>query len=227
MNNLQGAATANSINPSGHELYNEQHESVAVMFASIPYFDKFCNESHNSKTISSYVALLNEIICDFDKLLLKNKFSGIEKIKTIGSTYMAAAGLRPGSGSLVSARDSNASQLNQQRQQHTCHSIMAFGHSNLGPDLQGERRLMPSQINLTCMIQFATSLMSVLNRISKRSPQNFKLRVGVNTGPVVAGIIGVQRPFYDIWGDCVNVSRFFSLIDSLNFVTTLSSTRHP
>lgn len=30
------------------------------------------------------------------KLLLKPKFSGIEKIKTIGSTYMTASGLRPG-----------------------------------------------------------------------------------------------------------------------------------
>jgi hypothetical protein len=29
-------------------------------------------------------------------LLLKPKFSGIEKIKTIGSTYMLASGLRPG-----------------------------------------------------------------------------------------------------------------------------------
>lgn len=40
--------------------------------------------------------LIEQIICDFDKLLLKPKFSGIEKIKTIGSTYMLASGLRPG-----------------------------------------------------------------------------------------------------------------------------------
>ena len=35
------------------------------------------------------------IFCLF-KLLDKNKFSGVEKIKTIGSTYMAATGLNPG-----------------------------------------------------------------------------------------------------------------------------------
>jgi adenylate cyclase 2 len=40
--------------------------------------------------------LLNEIVCDFDKLLEKPKFSCVEKIKTIGSTYMTAAGLTPG-----------------------------------------------------------------------------------------------------------------------------------
>lgn len=71
-----------------------------------------------------------------------------------------------------------------------------------------ERRLVLSQqkLNLICMVQFATSLMRALNGINKQSFQMFKLRVGVNTGPVIAGIIGAQRPFYDIWGDCVNVS---------------------
>lgn len=37
--------------------------------------------------------LLNEIICDFDQLLLERKFADIEKIKTIGSVYMVASGL--------------------------------------------------------------------------------------------------------------------------------------
>lgn len=37
--------------------------------------------------------LLNEIIADFDELIEHDEFDGIEKIKTIGSTYMAAAGL--------------------------------------------------------------------------------------------------------------------------------------
>lgn len=66
--------------------------------------------------------------------------------------------------------------------------------------------LSQQKLNLICMIQFATSLMSTLNGINKQSFQVFKLRVGVNTGSVIAGVIGAQRPFYDIWGDCVNVS---------------------
>lgn len=67
-----------------NELYHEQHDSVAVMFASIPHFYEFYDESDISKQGLGCIALLNEIICDFDKLLLKNKFSRIEKIKTIG-----------------------------------------------------------------------------------------------------------------------------------------------
>lgn len=67
-----------------HELYHESHQGVAVMFASIPHFYEFYDETDVSKQGLGCIALLNEIICDFDKLLLKNKFSRIEKIKTIG-----------------------------------------------------------------------------------------------------------------------------------------------
>ncbi|NEQ84718.1 MAG: adenylate/guanylate cyclase domain-containing protein, partial [Moorea sp. SIO2I5] len=32
------------------------------------------------------------------------------------------------------------------------------------------------------------------------------LRIGINTGPVVAGVIGIQKFIYDLWGDAVNVA---------------------
>ena len=41
------------------------------------------------------IRLLNEIICDFDDLLHQPRFKGVEKIKTIGSTYMVATGIKP------------------------------------------------------------------------------------------------------------------------------------
>lgn len=66
------------------ELYHEQHSGVAVMFGSIPHFHEFYDETDFSKRGLNCIALLHEIICDFDKLLSKNKFSRIEKIKTIG-----------------------------------------------------------------------------------------------------------------------------------------------
>lgn len=69
---------------------------MGVMFASIPNYKEFYDETDVNKQGLECLRLLNEIICDFDKLLLKPKFSGIEKIKTIGSTYMIASGLRPG-----------------------------------------------------------------------------------------------------------------------------------
>lgn len=47
-------------------------------------FTEFYDETDVNKQGLECLRLLNEIICDFDKLLLKPKFSAIEKIKTIG-----------------------------------------------------------------------------------------------------------------------------------------------
>lgn len=133
------------------------------------------------------------------------------------STYMAAAGLRPANTNL--ARNSTSSSVmtnapvQEVQKQVGCKLGSRLNASTDGLQQlvvgQEERRPMLSQqkLNLICMIQFATNLMSTLNGINKQSFQGFKLRVGVNTGPVIAGVIGAQRPFYDIWGDCVNVSN--------------------
>uniref|UniRef100_A0A670KA74 Adenylate cyclase type 2 n=1 Tax=Podarcis muralis TaxID=64176 RepID=A0A670KA74_PODMU len=80
-------------NLKNEDLYHQSYDCVCVMFASIPDFKEFYTESDVNKEGLECLRLLNEIIADFDDLLSKPKFSGVEKIKTIGSTYMAATGL--------------------------------------------------------------------------------------------------------------------------------------
>ncbi|XP_059217173.1 adenylyl cyclase 78C isoform X2 [Stomoxys calcitrans] len=73
------------------ELYSNMHNLCGVMFASIPNFQDFYSEDiDNGKAC---IRILNEIICDFDELLEEPRFASIEKIKTVGATYMAASGL--------------------------------------------------------------------------------------------------------------------------------------
>uniref|UniRef100_A0A674I7U8 Adenylate cyclase type 2 n=1 Tax=Terrapene triunguis TaxID=2587831 RepID=A0A674I7U8_9SAUR len=157
-------------NLKNEELYHQSYDCVCVMFASIPDFKEFYTESDVNKEGLECLRLLNEIIADFDDLLSKPKFSGVEKIKTIGSTYMAATGL--------SATPS---------QEHS---------------QEPERQYM----HIGTMVEFAFALVAKLDVINKHSFNDFKLRIGINHGPVIAGVIGAQKPQYDIWGNTVNVA---------------------
>ncbi|KAI4466400.1 adenylate cyclase type 1 [Holotrichia oblita] len=77
------------------ELYSQYRDEVGVLFASIPNFSEFYSEVVNKGM--ECIRVLNEIIADFDQLLDEERFSNIEKIKTVSATatYMAASGLNP------------------------------------------------------------------------------------------------------------------------------------
>ncbi|CAF92377.1 unnamed protein product, partial [Tetraodon nigroviridis] len=158
-------------NWKNEDLYHQSYDLVCVMFASIPDFKEFYTESDVNKEGLECLRLLNEIIADFDELLSKPKFSGVEKIKTIGSTYMAATGLNASPG------PEHASQEHDRQYMH-----------------------------IGTMVEFAFALVGKLDVINKHSFNDFKLRVGINHGPVIAGVIGAQKPQYDIWGNTVNVA---------------------
>ncbi|XP_043995200.1 adenylate cyclase type 2b isoform X3 [Gambusia affinis] len=157
-------------NWKNEDLYHQSYESVCVMFASIPDFKEFYTESDVNKEGLECLRLLNEIIADFDELLSKPKFSGVEKIKTIGSTYMAATGL------------------------------------NVAPGPDSTQEHDRQYMHIGTMVEFAFALVGKLDVINKHSFNDFKLRIGINHGPVIAGVIGAQKPQYDIWGNSVNVA---------------------
>ncbi|XP_036398029.1 adenylate cyclase type 8 [Megalops cyprinoides] len=77
------------------DLYSQSYEKVGVLFASIPGFSDYYEQKEISHQDVECLRLLNEIIADFDELLDEPYFEDIEKIKTIGSCYMAASGLSP------------------------------------------------------------------------------------------------------------------------------------
>uniref|UniRef100_A0A6Q2ZNF5 Adenylate cyclase type 7 n=1 Tax=Esox lucius TaxID=8010 RepID=A0A6Q2ZNF5_ESOLU len=157
-------------NKKNEDLYYKSYDCVCVMFASVPDFKEFYTECDINKEGLECLRLLNEIIADFDELLSKPKFSGVEKIKTIGSTYMAAAGLSGTPGQ----------ENNQDRERQ--------------------------QAQIGNMVEFAIALIGKLEGINRHSFNSFRLRVGINHGPVIAGVIGARKPQYDIWGNTVNVA---------------------
>ncbi|XP_070534342.1 adenylate cyclase type 3-like [Ptychodera flava] len=60
--------------------------------------------------------------------------------------------------------------------------------------------------HLSDLVEFSLALRESLDKINQQSFNNFILRIGLNHGPVLAGVIGARKPHYDIWGNTVNVA---------------------
>ena len=64
----------------------------------------------------------------------------------------------------------------------------------------------PRSDHAIAMAQFAIEMRSELQRINERLGESIDIRIGINSGPVVAGVIGTKKFIYDLWGDAVNVA---------------------
>ncbi|XP_018378348.1 PREDICTED: adenylate cyclase type 6 [Trachymyrmex cornetzi] len=60
--------------------------------------------------------------------------------------------------------------------------------------------------HVVAMADYALRIREQLVYVNEHSFNNFRMRVGINIGPVVAGVIGARKPQYDIWGNAVNVA---------------------
>ncbi|XP_040283059.1 adenylate cyclase type 3 isoform X2 [Bufo bufo] len=160
------------------ELYSQSYDEIGVMFASIPNFSDFYTEESINNGGIECLRFLNEIISDFDALLDEPQFRCITKIKTIGSTYMAASGVTP---------DSNTNGYNITIKKEEISDKERWQH-------------------LADLADFALAMKVTLMNINYQSFNNFMLRIGLNKGGVLAGVIGARKPHYDIWGNTVNVA---------------------
>ena len=133
------------------EIIADRFPEVTVLFADIVEFTKF-SEGVSAEVL---VGLLNDIFTRFDGIA---DYRGIEKIKTIGDSYMAVAGLA------LIPRD---------------HAVRAA--------------------------HMALDMMEALAHFNEGG-YNLKVRIGINSGSVVAGVIGKRKFLNDLWGDAVNTA---------------------
>ncbi len=134
----------------------KQFEEVTVMFTDFKGFTQISEKL-------SPTELVNEIhTCfkAFDQIIGKHN---IEKIKTIGDSYMCAGGL-------PIANKTHAADV----------------------------------VNAALEIQLF--MQEHLMQRKKENKEIFEIRIGIHTGTVVAGIVGIKKFAYDIWGDTVNIA---------------------
>ncbi|MBL8564160.1 MAG: adenylate/guanylate cyclase domain-containing protein [Hyphomicrobiaceae bacterium] len=125
---------------------------ASILFSDISGFVPLARELGAARVVE----LLNRIVLEFDALAERHR---IEKIKTIGDAYMAAAGV-----------------------------------PEPVPD---------PTVRLT---RLAFDMLGVIERLRSESGLDVQIRIGIATGPVMAGVIGSQKFSYDVWGDTVNLA---------------------
>lgn len=137
---------------AGARTIAESFNEVTVLFADLVQFTAASGQMEPKELVD----LLNEIFSNFDRLAEKH---GLEKIKTIGDAYMAAAGLP------VSRPD-----------------------------------------HVEAVALMALDMQQAIAQFPRPDGQAFQLRIGIDTGPVIAGVIGMRKFAYDLWGDTVNIA---------------------
>ena len=130
---------------------------VTVLFTDFKDFTQMTKSISPKKLVEE----LDFLFSRFDEISQKY---GIEKIKTIGDSYMAASGVPV-------------------------------------PGVSDEIRIIDAALEMVAFLDEVKA-----QRIAEGNDFYFQARIGIHTGPVVAGVVGKNKFAYDIWGGTVNLA---------------------
>jgi len=136
----------------GERTIVDSFQECTVVFADIVGFTQIVSKYSPSRTVQ----LLNELFSAFDRIAETHR---LEKIKTIGDSYMMVGGV---------------------------------------PTALPDHAIACAQASI--------EMLDTLRAFNRRYQIDWAVRVGINSGPVIGGIIGTKKFAYDLWGDTVNIA---------------------
>lgn len=155
----------------GERTIAERFTEVTVLFADIVGFTSLANQTEPEELVS----LLNDLFSRFDRLAEQH---GLEKIKTIGDSYLVVGGLP-----------------------------------------------VPSPDQAEVVAEMALAMLAVTADLNRERGAQLALRIGLNSGPVIAGVIGRRKFTYDLWGTTVNLASRMQSSGPPNHVQISEGTR--
>lgn len=153
--NILPAETAEELKETG-QAKTKKYGQVSVVFTDFKNF----TQTAEQLAPEELVQMINFCYAEFDRIVTRHN---VEKIKTIGDSYMCVGGLPV--ANKTHATDAVAAAIE--------------------------------------MLEFVTKYNT--ERKAQGLPY-FDIRIGIHTGAVVAGIVGIKKFAYDIWGDTVNIA---------------------
>jgi class 3 adenylate cyclase len=152
--NILPKETAQELKLSG-KVHAQKFESITVLFTDFKGFTQYAEYISPEKLVES----VDYYFSKFDEVM--ERFN-LEKIKTVGDSYMCAGG------------------LHYHKEDHAIK-----------------------------MVEAAFEISEFVKECKEKNSKdiiNFDMRIGINSGPVVAGVVGTRKFAYDIWGDTVNIA---------------------
>ena len=153
--NILPATVADELKQKGFAR-TRYYENATVLFSDFKGFSGIAKRLSPEELVN----MLDECFKGYDQIIAKYQ---LEKIKTIGDSYMCAGGI---------------------------------------PE--------PDDDHAQNVVNAAFEMQQLLDQMKLERKSNglpfFEARIGIHTGPIIAGIVGTKKFAYDIWGDTVNVA---------------------
>ncbi len=167
--NILPATVAEELQAKG-SVSPKYFEDVTILFTDFVGF----TTASEKLSVEDLVHVLHNFFTSFDRVVKKY---GLEKLKTIGDSYMCAGGIPIKTSS------------------HPVDAVLA-----------------------------AFEIIDAVAACEQRVRCPWAIRIGINTGPVAAGVVGIEKFAFDVWGDTVNFAARLQATGAPNRVNVSSTT---